>query len=80
MNLLLHFFKPERGRILIERQDVATVTWESLRTQIAMVTQDTSLLHRAIRDNIRYGRPQATDAMIEDAAPEAWSDHRPGAP
>jgi ATP-binding cassette subfamily B multidrug efflux pump len=71
VNLLLHFYDPERGRILIDSQDIATVTQESLRTQIAMVTQDTSLLHRSIRDNIRYGRPQATQAMIEDAARRA---------
>ena len=60
VNLLLHFYDPERGRILIDGQDIAHVTQESLRTQIAMVTQDTSLLHRSIRDNIRYGRPEAT--------------------
>jgi ATP-binding cassette subfamily B multidrug efflux pump len=71
VNLLLHFYDPERGRILIDGQDIATVTQESLRTQIAMVTQDTSLLHRSIRDNIRYGRPGATEAMIEDAARRA---------
>ncbi len=71
VNLLLHFYDPERGRILIDNQDIAEVTQESLRTQIAMVTQDTSLLHRSIRDNIRYGRPQATQAMIEDAARRA---------
>jgi ATP-binding cassette subfamily B multidrug efflux pump len=71
VNLLLHFYDPERGRILIDSQDIATVTQESLRTQIAMVTQDTSLLHRSIRDNIRYGRPLATQAMIEDAARRA---------
>lgn len=71
VNLLLHFYDPERGRILIDGQDIATVTQESLRTQIAMVTQDTSLLHRSIRDNIRYGRPHASDAMIEDAARRA---------
>ncbi len=71
VNLLLHFYDPERGRILIDAQDIATVTQESLRTQIAMVTQDTSLLHRSIRDNIRYGRPDATQAMIEDAAKRA---------
>ncbi|HXA23772.1 MAG TPA: ABC transporter ATP-binding protein [Acetobacteraceae bacterium] len=71
VNLLLHFYEAERGRILIDGQDIATVTQESLRTQIAMVTQDTSLLHRSIRDNIRYGRPQATQAMIEDAARRA---------
>ena len=71
VNLLLHFYDTEHGRILIDGQDIATVTQESLRTQIAMVTQDTSLLHRSIRDNIRYGRPQATQAMIEDAARRA---------
>ncbi len=71
VNLLLHFYDAERGRILIDGQDIAGVTQESLRTQIAMVTQDTSLLHRSIRDNIRYGRPQATQAMIEDAARRA---------
>jgi ATP-binding cassette subfamily B multidrug efflux pump len=71
VNLLLHFFDPAGGRILIDGQDIAHVTQESLRAQIAMVTQDTSLLHRSIRDNIRYGRPDATDAMIEDAARRA---------
>ena len=55
---------PARGRILIDGQDIAGVTQESLRAQIAMVTQDTSLLHRSIRDNIRYGRPEATDAEV----------------
>jgi ATP-binding cassette, subfamily B, multidrug efflux pump len=71
VNLLLHFYDPERGRILIDGQDIGTVTQESLRTQIAMVTQDTSLLHRSISENIRYGRPQATQAMTEDAARRA---------
>jgi len=71
VNLLLHFYEPARGRILIDGQDIAGVTQESLRAQIAMVTQDTSLLHRSIRDNIRYGRPEASDAMIEDAARRA---------
>jgi ATP-binding cassette subfamily B multidrug efflux pump len=71
VNLLLHFYEPERGHILIDGQDISEVTQESLRTQIAMVTQDTSLLHRSIRDNICYGRPQATQAMIEDAARRA---------
>jgi ATP-binding cassette, subfamily B, multidrug efflux pump len=71
VNLLLHFYETERGRILIDGQDIAHVTQESLRGQIAMVTQDTSLLHRSISDNIRYGRPEATDADIEDAARRA---------
>ena len=56
---------------MIDGQDIAGVSQESLRGQIAMVTQDTSLLHRSIRDNIRYGRPRATEAMIEDAARRA---------
>ena len=71
VNLLLHFYDPERGRILIDGQDISRVTQESLRAQIAMVTQDTSLLHRSIRDNIRYGRPDATEAMVVDAARRA---------
>jgi ATP-binding cassette subfamily B multidrug efflux pump len=68
VNLLLRFYDPERGRILIDGQDIATVTQESLRAAIAMVTQDTSLLHRSIRDNIRYGRRDASEAEIEAAA------------
>ncbi len=87
VNLLLGFYEPEAGRILIDGQDIAAVTQESLRTQIAMVTQDTSLLHRSIRDNIRYGRPDATDAEAEQAARRAeahrfivglqdWQDRR----
>ena len=71
VNLLLHFYTPGTGRILIDGQDIAGVTQESLRTQIAMVTQDTSLLHRSIRENIRYGRPDASDASIEAAARRA---------
>jgi ATP-binding cassette subfamily B multidrug efflux pump len=71
VNLLLHFHRPEAGRILIDGQDIATVTQESLRTQIAMVTQDTSLLHRSIRDNIRYGRPWASEAETRAAADQA---------
>ncbi len=68
VNLLLRFFDLEAGRIVIDGQDIAGVTQESLRRQISMVTQDTSLLHRSIRDNIGYGRPQATDAEIVTAA------------
>ena len=71
VNLLLHFHAPERGRILIDGQDITTVTQESLRAQIGMVTQDTSLLHRSIRDNIRYGRPNATEDEIRAAATRA---------
>jgi ATP-binding cassette subfamily B multidrug efflux pump len=68
VNLLLRFFDIEDGRIRIDGQDIARVTQESLRSQISVVTQDTSLLHRSIRDNIRYGRPDASDAEIENAA------------
>src|SRR5207342_2562152 len=68
VNLLLRFFDLESGRIRIDGQDIAGVTQESLRGQISVVTQDTSLLHRSIRDNIRYGRPSASDAEIEAAA------------
>jgi ATP-binding cassette subfamily B multidrug efflux pump len=71
VNLLLHFYRPASGRILIDGQNIATVSQESLRRQIAVVTQDTALLHRSIRDNIRYGRPEATQDMIEDAARRA---------
>ena len=68
VNLLLRFFDIEDGRILIDGQDIAEATQESLRTQISVVTQDTSLLHRSIRDNIRYGRPEASEAEIIAAA------------
>src|SRR6201984_266496 len=71
VNLLLRFYGVEAGRILIDGQDIATVTQESLRAHIAMVTQDTSLLHRSIRDNIRDGRPDASEAEIRDAAARA---------
>ena len=74
VNLLLGFYRPESGRILIDGQDTANVTQESLRGNIAMVTQDTSLLHRSIRDNISYGRPEASDAEIAAAARRAQAD------
>jgi len=68
VNLLLRFFDVEDGRILIDGQDIAAVTQESLRAQISVVTQDTSLLHRSIRDNIRYGNVEASEAEIVAAA------------
>lgn len=71
VNLLLRFYDLESGRILIDGQDIAAVTQESLRAGIAMVTQDTSLLHRSIRDNIRYGRPSASEDEVTDAAARA---------
>jgi ATP-binding cassette, subfamily B, multidrug efflux pump len=74
VNLLLRFFDLEGGRILIDGQDIAAVTQESLRAQISMVTQDTSLLHRSIRDNIRYGRPSASEAEVTAAAKLAHAD------
>jgi ATP-binding cassette subfamily B multidrug efflux pump len=74
VNLLLRFFDLEGGCILIDGQDIASVTQESLRAQISMVTQDTSLLHRSIRDNIRYGRPLASEAEVIAAAKLAHAD------
>ncbi len=71
VNLLLRFYSPEAGRILIDGQDIADATQESLRAAIGMVTQDTSLLHRSIAENIRYGRPKASDAQVIDAATKA---------
>src|SRR4029077_6079075 len=74
VNLLLRFFDLEGGRILIDGQDIAAVTQESLRAQISVVTQDTSLLHRSIRDNIRYGRRDSSDAEVIVAAKLAHAD------
>jgi ATP-binding cassette subfamily B multidrug efflux pump len=71
INLLLGFFQPEAGRIVIDGQDIAGVTQESLRQQVAVVTQDTSLMHRSIGDNIRFGRPDATEAEVIAAAKQA---------
>jgi ATP-binding cassette subfamily B multidrug efflux pump len=67
-SLLLRLHDLEGGRILIDGQDISVVTQDSLRRQIAVVTQDTSLLHRSIRDNIAYGRPDASEEEIERAA------------
>ncbi|RYF73899.1 MAG: ABC transporter ATP-binding protein [Comamonadaceae bacterium] len=71
VNLLLRFHDLEGGRILIDGQDISTVTQDSLRTHIGMVTQDTSLLHRSVADNIAYGRPDADAAAIRAAAEQA---------
>ncbi|MGF9691837.1 ABC transporter ATP-binding protein [Rhizobium sp. 0TCS1.26] len=71
MNLLLRFYDVEAGRILVDGQDISRVSQDSLRELVGVVTQDTSLLHRSIRDNIAYGRPQATDAEIVEAAKRA---------
>ncbi len=71
VNLLLRFYDVEQGRVLIDDQDIALVTQDSLRAQVGMVTQDTSLLHRSVRDNILYGRPDASDADMLAAAYQA---------
>jgi ATP-binding cassette, subfamily B, multidrug efflux pump len=87
VNLLLRFFDLEGGAILIDGQDISGLTQESLRAQISVVTQDTSLLHRSIRANIRYGRPSASDEEVVRAAKlahahdfildlEDWHDRR----
>jgi ATP-binding cassette, subfamily B, multidrug efflux pump len=74
VNLLLRFYRLDRGRILIDGQDIADVTQDSLRAAVGMVTQDTSLLHRSVRDNIRYGRPRADEDAIRQAAASARAD------
>ncbi len=71
VNLLLRFYDVESGQILIDNQDVKLVTQNSLRASIGMVTQDTSLLHRSVRDNILYGRPDTTEAEMIAAAKRA---------
>ncbi len=73
-NLLLRFYDLEQGRILIDGQDISKVTQDSLRAAIGVVTQDTSLLHRSVIDNIRYGQPDAKMADIEAAARKAHAD------
>ena len=74
VNILLRLYDLEDGRILIDGQDIAGVTQESLRSQIGVVTQDTSLLHRSIRDNLLYGRPGASEEQIMDAVRKARAD------
>ena len=71
VNLLLRFYDVEGGRVMIDGQDIAKVTQESLRAAIGMVTQDTSLLHRSVRDNILYGKPQASEEAMVAAAKRA---------
>lgn len=71
VKLLLRFYDADGGRILIDDQDIAKVTQDSLRAHIGMVQQDSSLLHRSVRDNIRYGRPDATDEDVIGAAKQA---------
>ena len=71
VNLLLRFHEAQGGRITIDGQDITQVTQDSLRSAIGMVTQDTSLLHRSMRENILYGRPEATEAEMRAAAEKA---------
>ncbi len=71
VKLLLRFYDPDSGRILIDGQDITKVTQDSLRLNIGMVQQDSSLLHRSVRDNILYGRPEATEQEMLSAARQA---------
>ena len=75
VNLLLRFRDAESGQILIDGQNIANVTQDSLRRNIGMVSQDSSLLHRSVRANILYGRPDATEAMMIDACESAEAHH-----
>lgn len=74
VNLLLRFYDVQSGRIIIDGQDIAKVQQDSLREHIGMVTQDTSLLHRSVRDNILYGRPSASEEELIHAARRAHAD------
>ena len=74
INLLLRFYDLQSGKIIIDGQDITTVTQESLRAQIGMVTQDTSLLHRSVRENLLYGNNQATEEEMIIAAKKAHAD------
>lgn len=74
VNLLLRLYDVQGGRILIDGQDIAEVSQASLRAQIGMITQDTSLLHRSIRDNLLYGRPGASEAALHEAVRRARAD------
>ncbi|MCH1924663.1 ABC transporter ATP-binding protein/permease [Shewanella sp. C32] len=74
VNLLMRFYDIEYGAILIDGEDIRSVTQDSLRSNIGMVTQDTSLLHRSIRENILYGRPEATEAEMLAAIKKAQAD------
>ncbi|MCZ4255787.1 ABC transporter ATP-binding protein [Sulfitobacter sp. G21635-S1] len=71
VKLLLRFYDPEAGQILIDGQDITTVRQDSLRRQIGMVQQDSSLLHRSVRDNIIYGNPEASEAQMIAASKQA---------
>ena len=74
VKLILRFYDPDGGRVLIDGQDIALVSQDSLRARIGMVQQDSSLLHRSVRANILYGRPDASDAQMVQAAERAEAD------
>ena len=74
VSLLLRFYDLNQGKILIDGQDISTVSQDSLRSKIGMVTQDTSLLHRSVFDNIKYGRSDTTLAEVQAAAAKAQAD------
>ena len=74
IQLLLHFYQSNQGRILIDGQNIHDVTQDSLRASIALVTQDTSLLHRTVSENIKYGRPNASDEEVQQAIIKAQAD------
>lgn len=74
IQLLLHFYHLNQGRILIDGQDIDEVTQDSLRKNIALVTQDTSLLHRTVAENIKYGRPDASDEEMYEAVRKAKAE------
>ncbi|WP_180107105.1 ABC transporter ATP-binding protein [Acinetobacter sp. YH12085] len=74
IQLLLHFYDINHGRISIDGQNIEDITQDSLRKNIALVTQDTSLLHRTVEENIKYGRPNATDEEMYDAVRKAKAD------
>src|SRR5262249_35811758 len=71
VNLILRYFDVENGRILIDDQDIAGVTQESLRSQVAMIPQDPTLFHRSLLENIRYGRPDASEEEVMAASMKA---------
>src|SRR6202035_3239955 len=68
VNLILRFYDLQCGRILVDDQDIAAVTQDSLRAQIAMIPQDPALFHRSLMENIRYGRLDATDEEVITAS------------
>ncbi|MDT3295450.1 ABC transporter ATP-binding protein [Shewanella sp. SP2S2-6] len=74
VNLLMRFYDVEKGQINIDDQDIKTVMQDSLRSQIGMVTQDTSLLHRTIRENILYGNPTASEEQLDSAIKQAQAN------